>query len=231
MLFVLFLYACTAAPLHPTARFDSLCDVVSVSHLPSASSGHVGCRVTCSLCHQEVWCQSSPAVCIARVSVAALAPVPLYIMDFALYELHLQIIWLEFCWHWLPHSLGVMYLHLWENTFPFFFPKGFLGFSYQADTPQISASPHRPKQGLRLVIIIIVFCPGKLTGCPVYFFHDLGRIHASLFRIPRCSKLMSLGLVVLILSLTSAPLAWLSPQVWLARSTCVLGLRQSNWQF
>ena len=76
-----------------------------------------------------------------KSSVAALAPVPLYIMDFALYELHLQIIWLEFCWHWLPHSLGVMYLHLWENTFPFFFPKGFLGFSYQADTPQISASP------------------------------------------------------------------------------------------
>ena len=58
-----------------------------------------------------------------KSSVAALAPVPLCIMDFALYELHLQIIRLEFCWHWLPHSLGVMYLHLWENTFPFF-PQG-----------------------------------------------------------------------------------------------------------
>ena len=58
-----------------------------------------------------------------KSSVAALAPVPLYIMDFALYELHLQMIWLEFCWHWLPLSLGVMYLHLWENTFPFF-PQG-----------------------------------------------------------------------------------------------------------
>ena len=58
-----------------------------------------------------------------KSSVAALAPVPLYIMDFALSELHLQMIWLEFCWHWLPLSLGVMYLHLWENTFPFF-PQG-----------------------------------------------------------------------------------------------------------
>ena len=77
----------------------------------------------------------------------------------------------------------------------------------------------------------IVFCPGKLIGCPGYFFHDLGRIHASLIRLPYCSTLMSLGLVVLLLSLTSAPIAWLSPQVWLARSTCVLGLRQSNWQF
>ena len=77
----------------------------------------------------------------------------------------------------------------------------------------------------------IVFCPGKLIGCPGYFFHDLGRIHASLIRLPYCSKLMSLGLVVLILSLTSAPIARLSPQVWLARSTCALGLRQSNWQF
>ena len=47
----------------------------------------------------------------------------------------------------------------------------------------------------------IVFCPGKLIGCPGYFFHDLGRIHASLIRLPYCSKLMSLGLVVLILSL------------------------------
>ena len=77
----------------------------------------------------------------------------------------------------------------------------------------------------------IVFCPGKLIGCPGYFFHDLGRIHASLIRLPYCSTLMSLGLVVLLLSLTSAPIAWLSPQVWLARSTCVFGLRQSNWQF
>ena len=67
VLFVLSLYACTAVPPHPTARFDSLGDVVSVSHLPSASTGHVGCCVICSLCHQEVWCQSSPAVCIARV--------------------------------------------------------------------------------------------------------------------------------------------------------------------
>ena len=50
---------------------------------------------------------------------------------------------------------------------------------------------HRPKQGLRLVIIIIVFCPGKLFGCPVYFFHDLGRIHASLFRIPRLDGAIS----------------------------------------
>ena len=65
--FVLSLYACTAVPPHPTARFDSLGDVVSVSYLPSASTGHVGCCVICSLCHQEVWCQSSPAVCIARV--------------------------------------------------------------------------------------------------------------------------------------------------------------------
>ena len=52
--FVLFLYACTAVPLHPTTRFDSLGDVVSLSHLPSASTGHVGCCVTCSLCHHEV---------------------------------------------------------------------------------------------------------------------------------------------------------------------------------
>ena len=66
VLFVLSLYACTAVPLHPTARFDSLAEVVSVSHLPSASTGHVGCCVICSLCHQEVRCQSSPAVCIAR---------------------------------------------------------------------------------------------------------------------------------------------------------------------
>ena len=52
---------------------------------------------------------------------------------------------------------------------------------------------HRPTQGLRFVIMIIVFRPGKLIGCPGYSFHDLGRIHASLFRVPRCSKLMSLG--------------------------------------
>ena len=47
------------------------------------------------------------------------------------------------------------------------------------------------------------------------FFHDLGRIHVSLFRLPRCSKVMYLGLVVLVLSLTSAQIARLSPQVWL----------------
>ena len=41
-------------------------DLVFVSHLPSASTGHVGCCVICSLCHQEVWCLSSRAVRIAR---------------------------------------------------------------------------------------------------------------------------------------------------------------------
>ena len=124
VLFVLSLYACTAVPLHPTARFDSLGDVVSASHLPSASTGHVGCCVISvfSLPPRSVMSEFACRL-HCKSSVAALAPVPLYITDFALYELHLQIIWLEFCWHWLPHSLGVMYLHLWENTFPFF-PQG-----------------------------------------------------------------------------------------------------------
>ena len=87
-------------------------------------------------------------------------------------------------------------------------PSRGLGDVYKRQIHLKSVPAHnRPKQGLRLVIIIIVFCPGKLIGCPVYFFHDLGRIHASLFRIPCCSKLMSLGLVVFILSLASAPIA------------------------
>ena len=83
VLFVLSLYACTAVPPHPTARFDSLGDVVSVSHLPSASTGHVGCCVICSLCHQEVWCQSSPAVCIARVLL-----LPWHLFPYTSWTLH-----------------------------------------------------------------------------------------------------------------------------------------------
>ena len=89
----------------------------------------------------------------------------------------------------------------------FFSPRGFKGFRIRQIHLKSVPAHHRAKQGLRLVIIIIVFCPVKLIGCPGYFFHDLGRIHASLFRIPRCSKLMSQGLVVLIVSLTSAPIA------------------------
>ena len=116
-----------------------------------------------------------------------------------------------------------MYLHLWENTYvPSFFPKGFLGFRIRQIHLKSVPAYHRPKQGLRLVIIIIVFCPGKLIGCPGYIFHDLGRIHASLFRIPRCSKFMSLGLVVLILSLASAPIACLAcPQHMRLRLTSI----------
>ena len=129
-----------------------------------------------------------------------------------------------------PFSRGYVPAFVAEYV-PFFSPRGFWGFRIRQIHLKSVPAHNRPKQGLRLVIIIIVFCPGKLIGCPVYFFHDLGRIHASLFRIPCCSKLMSLGLVVLILSLASAPIVWLSPQVWLARRTCVLGLRQSNWQF
>ena len=91
---------------------------------------------------------------------------------------------------------------------------------------------HRPIQGLRLLIRIIVFCPGKLIGCPGYFPHDLGRIRASLFRISRGSKLMYLGarsfnsqFNLCTNCMTFSPsLAW--PQY-----SCILGLRQSNWQF
>ena len=59
------------------------------------------------------------------------------------------------------------------------------------------------------------------------FFHDLGRIHTSLFRLPRCSKVTYLGLVVLVLSLTSD---------FLPKSGCpqhlLLSLKSmSNWQF
>ena len=196
VLFVLSLYACTAVPLHPTARFDSLGDLVSVSHLPSASTGHVGfalfatkkcdVRVRLPSALQEFCC------CLGTCSL----------MHHGLCTLWTAFtnIWLEFCWHWLPHSLGVMYLHLWENTFPFF-PQGvFRVFVSGRYTSNQVPAHHRPKEGLRLVTIIVVLCPGKLIGCPVYFFLDLGRIHASLFRIPRCSKLMSLGLVVLLLS-------------------------------
>ena len=39
-----------------------------------------------------------------------------------------------------PFSRGYVPAFVGEYV-PFFFPKGFLGFSYQADTPQISASP------------------------------------------------------------------------------------------
>ena len=60
------------------------------------------------------------------------------------------------------------------------------------------------------------------------FFHDLGRIHASLFRLPRCRKVTYLGLVVLVLSLTSARIARRSLQVWLARSTCFLASSRSQ---
>ena len=88
-----------------------------------------------------------------------------------------------------PFSRGYVPAFVGEYV-PFFFPKGFLGFSYQADTLQISASPSQAS-----------------------------------------ARFAFLGLVVLILSLTSAPIGCLSPQVWLTRSTCVLGLRQSNWQF
>ena len=86
-----------------------------------------------------------------------------------------------------------MYLHLWENTFPFF-PQGiFQCFRIRQIHLKSVPAHHRPTQGLRLVKMIIVFRPGKLIGCPGYFFHDLGRIYASLFCVPRCSKLMSLG--------------------------------------
>ena len=83
MPFVLFLRACTAVSLHPTARLDSLGDLVSMSHLPSASTGHVGCCVICPLCHQEVWCLSSPAVCIARVLL-----LPWHLAPFTSWTLH-----------------------------------------------------------------------------------------------------------------------------------------------
>ena len=57
----------------------------------------------------------------------------------------------------------------------------------------------------------------ELVGC-LGFFHDLGCIYASLFR--SLSSLHTQGHVILVLSLTSPLTAWLSHQVWLARSTC-----------
>ena len=167
-----------------------------------------------------------------KSSVAALAPGP---------PLHhgLCTLWTAFTNYltWIllalvaPFSRGYVPAFVGEYV-PFFFPTGFLGFSYRQIHLKSVPAHHRPEQGLRLVIIIN-YCVPSWQADWVFriFFHDLGRIHASLFRIRRCSKLMSLGLVVLIRSLTSALIAWLSPQVWLARSTCILGLRQSNWQF
>ena len=168
MLFILFFYACTAVPLHPTARFDSLGNVVSVSPLPSASTGHVGCCVTCSLCHQEVWCQSSPAVCIARVLL-----LPWHLFPHASWTLHFMnciykyLTWIllalvaPFSWGYVPAFVG--------EYVPFFSPRGFWGFRIRQIHLKSVPAHNRPKQGLRLVIIIIVFCPGKLIGCPVYF--------------------------------------------------------------
>ena len=75
-----------------------------------------------------------------KSSVAALAPVPSCIMDFALYELHLQISDLNFAGTGCPILLGLCTC-ICGRIRSLFFPKGFLGFSYQADTPQISASP------------------------------------------------------------------------------------------
>ena len=60
-----------------------------------------------------------------KSSVAALAPVPLYIMDFALYELNLQINRLEFLLALVaPFSRGYVPAFVGEYV-PFFSPRGF----------------------------------------------------------------------------------------------------------
>ena len=89
-----------------------------------------------------------------------------------------------------PFSRGYVPAFVGEYV-PFFSPRGFWGFRIRQIHLKSVPAHNRPKQGLRLVIIIIVFCPGKLFGCPVYFFHDLGRIHGSLFRIPRLDRAIS----------------------------------------
>ena len=133
-------------------------------------------------------------------------------MDCALYELCLKpTIELVFCWHCLPRSLGVVYLHYWENTFPLF-PKGFFRVFVSGEYTSNQCQPIRRTQSLRL---LIMFPSWKADWVSGIFFHDLGRIHVSLFCLPRCSKVTYLGLVVLVLSLTSARIARLSPKVWL----------------
>ena len=158
---------------------------------------HWPCGMLCqfSLCHQAVGCLNSPAVCIARV---LLLP---SVGTWSLVHHGFCTLWTVFktycvtcfCWHWLPRSLGVVHLHYWENTFPLF-PKGFffrvfVSGGYTSNQCQ----PIRHTQGLRLLIM----CPSwKADWVSGLFFHDLGRIQASLSHLPRCSKVTYLGLVV-----------------------------------
>ena len=80
-----------------------------------------------------------------------LAPGPLYIMDCALYELCLKpTIELVFCWHWLPRSLGVVYLHYWENAFPLF-PKGFFRVFVSGEYTSNQCQPIRRTQSYALI--------------------------------------------------------------------------------
>ena len=70
-----------------------------------------------------------------------------------------------------------------------FFFRVFVSGGYTSNQCQ----PIRHTQGLRLLIM----CPSwKADWVSGLFFHDLGRIHASLSHLPRCSKVTYLGLVV-----------------------------------
>ena len=66
---------------------------------------------------------------------------------------------------WLPLSPGVVYLHFWESTFPIFSPLGFLGFSYQADAPQISTSPLQAHTTSDLLV-------SHISGRPLFIFSE-----------------------------------------------------------
>ena len=56
-----------------------------------------------------------------------------------------------------------MYLHFWESTFSIFSPLGFLGFSYQADAPQISTNPLQAHTTSDLLV-------SHISDCLLFFF-------------------------------------------------------------
>ena len=87
-------------------------------------------------------------------TVSTPAPPPSYVMDFAFVLTVVTTATFISSWYLIaPFSRGCVSAFLGEYV-PYFFPTGFLGFSYQADAPQISTSPLQAHTTSDLIIII-----------------------------------------------------------------------------
>ena len=79
---------------------------------------------------------------LLKGTISTPGPPPSYIMDFAFVITVVTTTTFILSWYLIaPFSRGCVSAFLGEYVPYFFSPLGFLGFSYQADAPQISTSP------------------------------------------------------------------------------------------